>query len=94
MGGTVLSMDQSKKKLPEWGRKWRWFWFAIAILGILQTPWALTSAVKLAESDHRLVFIPLLGLLIRIGLIFMFLWLWWAYRPVRNALPSPPNRKS
>ena len=80
----MAHMGESKKNLPIWGRKLRWLWFVIAVIGILQTPGAVISAIRLASSDHRLVFIPFIALPIRFGMIFLFLWLWWTYRPQKE----------
>jgi hypothetical protein len=77
-------MGKSDRKLPDWTRKFRWLWFAVAVIGIIQTPGAILSAIRLVHADHRLAFLPFVALPIRIGMICMFLWLWWIARPVKD----------
>lgn len=59
--------------------RFRWLWFAMALLAVLGTPGAF--AVHLAQTDRSLVLITILGLTMRAGWIYFFLWLWWKYRP-------------
>jgi hypothetical protein len=61
--------------------RFRWLWFALAILAALGTPGALIDAIHLAQTDHRLVVIVILAKAMRFGWIYLFLWLWWKYRP-------------
>ena len=81
---TSLSGDASTEaeiaKKPKW-RRMRWLWFAIAVVGILQTPNAISDAVRLVKSDHSMVLIAVLAFAIRFGMIWLFLKLWWQFRP-------------
>ena len=73
-------MSQAKVKFPDWARKLRWLWFAIAAWGLLQTPFAVMDAVKLIRSDRNLMFLPFIAFPMRLAMIGMFFWLWWAAR--------------
>jgi hypothetical protein len=81
---TSLSSDASTKsdraKKPKW-RRMRWSWFAIAVVGILQTPNAIINAIQLVKSDHWMALVAVLGFAIRFGMIWLFLKLWWQFRP-------------
>ena len=81
---TSLSGDASERaKKPKW-RRMRWLWFAIAVLGILQTPNAIINAIHLVNSDRRMALVALLGFAIRFGMIWLFLKLWWQFRPANQ----------
>ena len=77
-------MNQSNLDMPKWARKFRWGWFAIAVIGILQTPTAVISAIHLVSSDHRLTPIIPIAFAIRFGMIWLFLKLWWDTRPIKE----------
>jgi uncharacterized membrane protein len=68
----------------------RWFWFALALLAVPDTPGAVIDAVHLAQADHRFVVLTVLVLITRLGWICLFLRLWWKDRPTQlKALASP-----
>lgn len=69
-----------KAQTSKWTRM-RWLWFAIAACGIVQTPFAVANAIHLATSYHRLAPIMVFAFAIRIGMIWLFLKLWWRLRP-------------
>jgi hypothetical protein len=78
-------MEKLNPKLPNWVRKPGWLWFAIAVIGILQTPDAVISAVHSASSDHRLAPILVLAFAIRVVMIWLFLKFWWDSRSAKEA---------
>jgi hypothetical protein len=58
-------------------KKLRWWFFALAAIGIAYTPSAILTVFSNATSDHRLI-IPFVGaLLIRLLFIGFFLKIWW-----------------
>jgi hypothetical protein len=61
-------------------KKFRWGWFAVACFAILTTPGAVIDAIQLFRSDHRLGFILPVAFVIRVGMIWWFLKLWWDTR--------------
>lgn len=81
---TSLSGDALERaKKPKW-RRMRWLWFAIAVVGILQTPNAIINAIQLVRSNHWMALIAVLGFAIRFGMIWLFLKLWWQFRPANQ----------
>jgi hypothetical protein len=72
--------DESGRPL----RRFRWAWFALALIGVLETPFAIVDAIQFARSNHGLAPIMLIAFPIRFGMIWFFFWLWWQYRPVAN----------
>jgi hypothetical protein len=84
----LVTMSQSSLEKPKWIRKFRWGWFAIAAIGILQTPMAVINAVHLVGSNHRLAPIIPIAFVIRFGMIWLFLKLWWDTRPIKETLKS------
>ena len=74
---TATTIRQQRPKLA----RFRWLWFVLAILAILDTPSATIDAVHLAQTDHRLILPAILAFTIRVGWICVFLWIWWKYRP-------------
>ena len=79
--GASTELERAKK--TKW-RRMRWCWFAIAIVGISQTPSAIITAIHLVKSDHRMALIVVLGFAIRFGMIWLFLKLWWQFRPANQ----------
>jgi MFS superfamily sulfate permease-like transporter len=83
----VVSTDPSAKSenvnRPQWSRM-RWLWFGIAALGVAQTPIAIVNAIHTAQSDHRMAPVMVLAFAIRFGMIWLFLRLWWKFRPVNQ----------
>ena len=61
-------------------KRTRWLWFAVAVIGILQTPDAIVKAIQLVKSDHWMSSVVVLGFVIRFGVIWLFLKLWWQFR--------------
>jgi hypothetical protein len=61
-------------------KRFRWVWFAIAALSIVETPHAILTAIVLGRSDHRLIPIIPLGFAIRFAFTWWFFKLWWSYR--------------
>ena len=72
--------EAERAKKPKW-RRVRWLWFAIAVVGILQTPNAIINAIHLVKPNHWMAFLAVLGFAIRFGMIWLFLKLWWQFRP-------------
>jgi predicted tellurium resistance membrane protein TerC len=60
--------------------KFRWFIFALGVLGLIETP---TLILRLSsETDRRVLLTTLvIALGIRLGLICVCFWLWWKFRP-------------
>ena len=85
--GTSLSGDASteaeRAKKPKW-RRVGWLWFAIAVVGILQTPNAIINAIHLVKPHQWMAFLVVLGFAIRFGMIWLFLKLWWQFRPANQ----------
>jgi MFS superfamily sulfate permease-like transporter len=77
------SAGSANVERPKWKRM-RWLWFAFAALGILQTPTALSNAIHVANSEHRLAPVMVLAFVIRFGMIGLFLKLWWQFRPANQ----------
>jgi hypothetical protein len=80
---TDSSAESVIAKRSKWSRM-RWGWFAIAALGILQTPTAIIHAIQFANSYHRLAPVMVLAFAIRIAMIWFFLRLWWQFRPTNH----------
>lgn len=87
-------MSEARVRFPEWTRKFRWLWFAIGLIGLLQTPFAVMDAVDLVRSDHRLVFVPFVAFPIRLGMIGLFFWLWWATRRLNAEQEVSPKNSN
>ena len=66
-------------------KKFRWFFFALAVIGIGQTPFVVRPALSDALADHRVLFPFLLALVIRVISIGFFLKIWWETRPSAGA---------
>ena len=64
--------------------KFRWLWFAMAMYGLITTPFAATNAYREALSYHRVIFPMILALFIRVGTIYLFFSLWLKHRPVKS----------
>jgi hypothetical protein len=65
-------------------KKFRWAFFAVAVLGIAQTPSAISSAYSAASKTHWLILAFLEAFAIRFLTIWMFLYLWWDTRSTQN----------
>jgi hypothetical protein len=58
-------------------KKLRWAFLMFAILGIADTPFAISRAASQVGADHRMIF-PFLGaFVIRFLTIAFFLKIWW-----------------
>jgi hypothetical protein len=58
-------------------KKLRWLCFALAAIGIVQTPFVVLPAIPTAISDHRFIF-PFAGALVIRFLVIGFLFrIWW-----------------
>ena len=62
-------------------RKYRWWFFALAIGGIIQSPFVIPPGVAQAVNDHRLILPFGLALVIRFSVIGVLLKVWWDTRP-------------
>jgi len=84
---TSLSSDASTGSVratkPKW-RRMRWLWFAIAVVAILQTPHAIIDAFRLVKSGPWMALVAVLAFAIRFGMIWLFLKLWWQFRPANQ----------
>jgi hypothetical protein len=75
-------------------RKVRWIAFALAAIGILQTPFVIPGAVSQSIADHRLIALFLGAFAIRVLVIGFFLKIWWDTRAsVENRSPDSSNPK-
>ncbi len=61
----------------------RWLWFAMALFGLLTTPFAVLDAYRLGLSDHRLIAVAILAFSIRFAMIWLFFSLWLKYAPAK-----------
>jgi hypothetical protein len=68
-------------------KKFRWGFFALAIIGVLETPVRLASAIPEVIADHRVIFPFVLAFAIRFLLIGWLLKVWWDTRG--NVDPNP-----
>lgn len=84
-------MSQARVKFPDWARKLRWLWFAIGAWGLLQTPFAVIDVMKLVRSDRNLMFVPFIAFPMRLAMIGMFFWLWWATRTRKEGQQAHPE---
>ncbi|HEY6388450.1 MAG TPA: hypothetical protein VIX91_22450 [Candidatus Acidoferrum sp.] len=76
-------------------KKYRWLFFALAAIGIIQTPFAILSAISEARADHRLILPLLLALTIRFAMLGFFSKIWWDTRSsseTSSNLPSPTKQ--
>jgi len=74
-------------------RKVRWIAFALAAVGILQTPFVIPGAVSQAIADHRLI-VPFVGAFaVRVLVIGFFSKIWWDTRASANSSPDSSNPK-
>ena len=74
-------------------RKVRWIAFALAAVGILQTPFVIPGAVSQAVADHRLI-VPFVGAFaVRVLVIGFFSKIWWDTRTSANSSPDSSNPK-
>ena len=75
-------------------RKVRWAAFALAAIGILQTPFVIANAVSGATADHRLI-APFVGAFaIRVLVISFFLKIWWDTRASADSRPASTDPKT
>ncbi|MGD0544983.1 MAG: hypothetical protein ABSB65_11280 [Candidatus Acidiferrales bacterium] len=72
-------------------RKVRWIAFALAALGILETPFVIPNAMSQAMADHRLIVLFVMAFAIRIFIIGLLSKVWWDNRADANASPASPN---
>jgi hypothetical protein len=71
----------------------RWIALALAVIGIIQTPFAVAPAISKAIVDHRLI-IPFVGTFaIRILFLGFMLKIWWDTRdnPKNTVAASAPK---
>jgi uncharacterized membrane protein YdjX (TVP38/TMEM64 family) len=68
-------------------KKVRWIAFALAALGILQTPFVIPGAVSHAIADHRLIAPFMMAFAIRVLFISFLAKIWW---DTRASADSPP----
>jgi len=74
-------------------RKVRWIAFALAAVGILQTPFVIPNAVSKAITDHWLIIPFVVAFAIRVLVIGFFLKIWWDTRASADSSPDSPNPK-
>jgi uncharacterized membrane protein YdjX (TVP38/TMEM64 family) len=74
-------------------RKVRWIAFALAALGILQTPFVVPRALSLAIADHRLIATFVAAFAIRVLFIGFLAKIWWDTREnAHNPDSSNPKK--
>jgi hypothetical protein len=77
-------------------RKYRWWFFAFAIGGIIQSPFVFPAGVAQAVNDHRLSLPFGLALVIRCSIIGALLKVWWDTRSStgtqENASPATATK--
>jgi FtsH-binding integral membrane protein len=69
----------------------RWLALALAVAGLVQTPFLIPEAVSQAAADHRLIFGYLVGFSIRFLFIIFFAKFWWDTRARTNSSTSQPK---
>ena len=74
-------------------RKIRWIAFALAAVGILQTPFVIPGAVSQAIADHRLVAPFVMAIAIRVLFIGFFAKIWWDTRASADSPDSSNSKK-
>jgi hypothetical protein len=77
----------------KWLQRFRWGWLAIALWGLISTPFALISAYYTVMEDHRMIFPMVLAFTIRIAMICWFFSLWLKYRPIKSEKDSEPPQQ-
>jgi hypothetical protein len=55
----------------------------MALLGLLDTPFAVMDAYRLDRTDHRLIPISVYAFAIRFGMIGLFFSMWLKYAPAK-----------
>jgi hypothetical protein len=58
----------------------RWIALALAITGLVQTPFIIPEVVSQVSADHRLIPGYVVGFVMRFLLIWMFATIWWKTR--------------
>ncbi len=67
--------------IAELMRRFRWLFLVLAILLVVQTPFALEEIVHEARADHRLTVVLVLAVLFRLGWIGILLFVWRLLHP-------------
>jgi len=67
-------------------KKYRWLFFALAAIAIMQSPFATLNAISSATIDHRMILPMIIALSIRFTFVGFFLKIWWDTR--RSPGPS------
>ena len=74
-------MSQTNQPKPSIIARFRWLYFALAMLAILDTPFAVINAFHSSQPDHRLNLILIYAFAMRFVWIGLFFSLWWRHRP-------------
>ena len=72
-------------------KKFRWFLFAFAIGGLIQTPFVTANAIAVASTDHRVIVPFLLAFAIRCFVIFCLFKVWWETRSTPESQQVAPT---
>jgi hypothetical protein len=75
-------MAEQAQTSPRW-QKFRWLWFAFALYGLLDTPFAVMDAYRTDIADHRLIPVTIFAFAVRFGIIWLFFSLWVKFAPAR-----------
>lgn len=70
-------------------KKFRWLFFAAAVIGIAETPSAIQIGFSNAKSDHLQIILLAGAVVIRLLVICFFLKIWWATRKISRTNSSP-----
>jgi len=75
-------------------RIFRWLFLALAVAGLVQTPFIIPEAVSQAIADHRLIAGYVGGFAIRFLFIGMFAKFWWDTRRSAKSIQGESQPKS
>jgi hypothetical protein len=68
--------------------KFRWLFFVLAAIGIIETPFVIPGAVSRAIVDHRLIIPFVMAFAIRVLVIGYLLKIWWDTRSSADSNPD------
>jgi hypothetical protein len=68
-------------------KRFRWFFFTIAVLSIVTFPFDFITSMK-AVKEAGLLFILPISVFLRVWMTWMFLKIWWKHRPSDSNRPT------
>lgn len=79
-GDLSIETDRKQRTL----KRRRWGALTIAVIGILQTPSAIHSAIGMVQADHIMAFVMVIAFAIRFAVIWFFFRFFWQTRPQKQ----------